>query len=108
MTGPLLTLLKAATLTTYTAAGYWGEERLYGIAARHARAAPDRFAVRDRHRRLTYAALVDAADRLAGYFSHHRARATRDACASFSSAEIILLSVSGEMARSNETLRFDT
>jgi acyl-CoA synthetase (AMP-forming)/AMP-acid ligase II len=69
MTGPLLTLLNAATLAAYTAAGYWGEETLYGIAVRHARAAPDRFAVRDQHRRLTYAALVDAADRLAGHLA---------------------------------------
>jgi len=69
MTGPLLTLLNAPTLAAYTTAGYWGTETLYGIAARHARATPDRFAVRDRHRRLTYAALVDAADRLAGHLS---------------------------------------
>jgi acyl-CoA synthetase len=69
MTGPLLSLLNAPMLAAYTAAGYWGDETLYGIAARRARAAPDRFAVRDRHRRLTYAALVDAADRLAGHLA---------------------------------------
>jgi acyl-CoA synthetase len=69
MTGPLLTLLNARTLAAYTAAGYWGEETLYAIAVRHARAAPDRFAVRDRHRRFTYAALVEAADRLAGHMA---------------------------------------
>ena len=65
MTGPLLTLLNARSLAAYTAAGYWGDETLYAIAARHARTTPDSFAVRDRHRRLTYAALVEAADRLA-------------------------------------------
>ncbi|HEX2151438.1 MAG TPA: class I adenylate-forming enzyme family protein [Stellaceae bacterium] len=65
MTGPLLTLLNARTLAAYTAAGYWGDETLYAIAVRHARAAPDRFAVRDCRRRLTYAAIVEAADRLA-------------------------------------------
>lgn len=69
MTGPLLTLLNAQTLAAYTAPGYWGEETLYGIAARHARALPDRPSVRDRHRRLTYAALVDTADRLAGHLA---------------------------------------
>jgi acyl-CoA synthetase (AMP-forming)/AMP-acid ligase II len=69
VTGPLLTLLNAATLAAYTAAGYWGAETLYGIAAKHARAAPDRFAVRDRHRRLTYAALIETADRLAGHLA---------------------------------------
>ena len=38
-------------------------------------ATPDRFAVRDRHRRLTYAALVEAADRLAGHLAAHGVRA---------------------------------
>src|SRR5580704_9961017 len=61
----LLTLLNAPTLAAYRAAGYWGEETLYALAARHARATPDAFAVRDRHRRLTYRALVEAADQLA-------------------------------------------
>ncbi|HEY3910041.1 MAG TPA: class I adenylate-forming enzyme family protein [Stellaceae bacterium] len=65
MAGALLTLLNAPALAAYTAAGYWGDETLYTVAARHARATPDRFAVRDRHRRWTYAALVEAADRLA-------------------------------------------
>jgi acyl-CoA synthetase (AMP-forming)/AMP-acid ligase II len=75
MTGPLLTLLNASTLSDYTAAGYWGSETLYAVAARHAGATPDRFAVRDRHRRLTYAALVKAADRLAGYLAAQGLRA---------------------------------
>ena len=66
---PLLTLLNAQSLAAYTAAGYWGEETLYAVAARHAHATPDRFAVRDRHRRLSYAALVAAADRLGGHLA---------------------------------------
>jgi acyl-CoA synthetase len=49
----------------YTAAGFWGEETIYRLTARQAQTAPSAFAVRDRFRRLTYAALVDAADRLA-------------------------------------------
>jgi acyl-CoA synthetase (AMP-forming)/AMP-acid ligase II len=65
MTGRLLTLLNAPTLAAYTAAGLWGDETIYGLAARHARATPEAFAVCDRHRRLTYPALVEAADRLA-------------------------------------------
>lgn len=69
MTGPLLTLLNATALAAYTDAGYWGNETLYAIAVRHARQTPDRFAVRDRHRRFTYAALVEAADRLAGHLA---------------------------------------
>jgi acyl-CoA synthetase len=66
MTGSLLTLLNAQSLAAYTASGYWGDETLYAVAARHARSTPNSFAVRDRHRRLTYAELIEAADRLAG------------------------------------------
>ena len=66
MTGSLLTLLNAQSLAAYTASGYWGDETLYAVAARHARLTPNGFAVRDRHRRLTYAELIEAADRLAG------------------------------------------
>ena len=65
MTGALLTLLNGPSLAAYTAAGFWGGETLYAIAARWARTTPDSFAVRDRCRRLTYAELVAAADRLA-------------------------------------------
>jgi acyl-CoA synthetase len=61
----LLTLLNAPMLAAYTAAGYWGDETIYLLAAGQARAIPEAFAVRDRHRRLTYAALVESADRLA-------------------------------------------
>ena len=70
----LLTLLDAPTLAAYTAAGSWGDETIYHLAARHARATPVAFAVRDRHRRLTYAELVAAADRLAAYLAGHGVR----------------------------------
>jgi acyl-CoA synthetase len=71
----LLTLLNAPTLAAYTAAGWWGSETVYRLAARHARSAPTAFAVRDRQRRLTYAELVAAADRLAAHLAGHRLRA---------------------------------
>src|SRR5437870_3004714 len=74
MTGPLLTLLNAPDLAAYTAAGYWGEETLYAVAAGHARATPEAFAVRDRHRRLTYRQLVAAADRFAAQLAGHGVR----------------------------------
>ena len=48
MTGRLLTLLHAPTVAAYTAAGWWGAETIYRIAARHAHQAPEAFAVRDR------------------------------------------------------------
>jgi acyl-CoA synthetase (AMP-forming)/AMP-acid ligase II len=71
----LLTLLNARTLATYTHAGFWGTETIYRLAARLACAAPGTFAVRDRHRRLTYAELVAAADRLAGHLAGNGLRA---------------------------------
>ena len=74
MTGPLLTLLNAPDLAAYRAAGFWGEETLYALAAGHARATPDAFAVRDRQRRLTYRALVEGADRLAASLAGHGLR----------------------------------
>jgi len=62
---PLLTLLNAENLASYRASGFWGDETIYQLAARWAREAPTAFALRDKHRRLTYAELVAAADRLA-------------------------------------------
>jgi acyl-CoA synthetase len=58
-----------ATIAGHTAAGFWGVETIYGLAARQAAARPLAWAVRDRHRRLTYAELVAAADRLAAYLA---------------------------------------
>ncbi|MGD9614054.1 MAG: class I adenylate-forming enzyme family protein [Alphaproteobacteria bacterium] len=74
MTGPLLTLLDAPKLAAYTAAGWWGSETLYTLALRRSREMPDAFAIRDRHRRLSYAALVAAADRLAFWLAGHGVR----------------------------------
>jgi acyl-CoA synthetase (AMP-forming)/AMP-acid ligase II len=71
---PLLTLLTAPTVAAYTAAGFWGDETIYHLAARHARAAPHAFAVHDHHRRLSYAELVAAADRLAAHLAGHGIR----------------------------------
>jgi len=70
----LLTSLDAPTLAAYTAAGFWGDETIYHVAARHAQSTPHAFALRDRHRRLTYAELVYAADRLAAYLAGHGLR----------------------------------
>ena len=74
MTNVLLTLLNPSTVAAYTAAGLWGEETIYRLAARQAQTAPGVFAVRDRCRRLTYAALVEAADRLAAGLAGHGVR----------------------------------
>jgi acyl-CoA synthetase (AMP-forming)/AMP-acid ligase II len=65
MANVLPTVLNASRLAAYTAAGFWGNETIYRLAARQARTTPGALAVRDRYRRMTYAGLVDAADRLA-------------------------------------------
>jgi acyl-CoA synthetase len=65
----LLTLLKPSTIAAYTAAGFWGDETIYHLAARQARVMPQDFAVRDRHRRLSYMELVAAAERLAAHLA---------------------------------------
>jgi acyl-CoA synthetase (AMP-forming)/AMP-acid ligase II len=66
---PLLTLLHAPTVAAYTAAGFWRDETIYHLAARHAHADPHALAVRDRHRRLNYAEMVEASDRLAAHLA---------------------------------------
>jgi acyl-CoA synthetase (AMP-forming)/AMP-acid ligase II len=71
---PLLTPLNAPVLAAYTAAGLWGDETIYHLTARHARTTPHAFAVRDRRRRLSYAELVAAADRLAAHLAGHGIR----------------------------------
>jgi acyl-CoA synthetase (AMP-forming)/AMP-acid ligase II len=70
----LVTLLSAPTVAAYTAAGFWGDETIYHLAARHARTTPEAWAVRDRHRRLTYAELIAAVDRLASHLAGHDIR----------------------------------
>jgi non-ribosomal peptide synthetase component E (peptide arylation enzyme) len=71
----LLTLLNAPMVAAYTAAGFWGDETIYHLAARHARTMPQAYAVRDRRRRLSYAELATAANRLATHLSGHVATA---------------------------------
>jgi acyl-CoA synthetase len=65
MTGALLTLLGTERLERHRKEGFWRDETLYALASAHARARPDHVAVRDRYRALSWAALVEAADRLA-------------------------------------------
>jgi len=71
---PLLTLRSAPAVAAYTAAGFWGDETIYRLVAWHARATPQANAVRDHHRRLSYAELVAAADRLAAHLAGHGIR----------------------------------
>jgi acyl-CoA synthetase len=75
MTNTLLTLLSADPLRDYGRSGFWGDETIYGAAKRHARRAPESFALRDRFRRITYENLLFTADRLAGDLEDHGVRA---------------------------------
>lgn len=60
----LLTLLSDAQLREFAAAGYWRDQTIYGQVAQHALRSPDKVAIRERTRTVTYSELVDAADRL--------------------------------------------
>jgi len=71
---PLPTLLNPSTIAAHTNAGFWGDATIYHLAAQQARATPTAFAARDRHRRLTYAELIEAADRLAANLAGHGIR----------------------------------
>jgi acyl-CoA synthetase (AMP-forming)/AMP-acid ligase II len=74
MTNTLLTLLSAERLTEHYRAGHWHDETIYMRALMHVQAHPERYAVRDAERRLTYRELIEAADRLAAQL---RARGVR-------------------------------
>jgi acyl-CoA synthetase len=61
----LLTLLSAAGTRQFYAAGHWRDDTIYSLVRGHARATPEKVAIRERFRTVTYGALVDGADRLA-------------------------------------------
>ncbi len=65
LTNTILTLLSAGDIQRFTREGYWGEETIYQLAGRHAAGAPDRVAVREHARAVTFAEIIEAADRLA-------------------------------------------
>lgn len=65
MPSTILTLLSAAKLRAFYAAGFWRNDTIYSLARGHAEKSPETFAVRDRLRRVTYRELLAAADRLA-------------------------------------------
>jgi acyl-CoA synthetase (AMP-forming)/AMP-acid ligase II len=65
MSNTLLTLLSSELMRHYYAAGFWRDDTIYALVAAHARRAPEKYAVRDCLRRVSYRALVAAADRLA-------------------------------------------
>ena len=61
----LLTLMSAAKLQSFYAAGFWRDDTIYSLFDSHAEMSADKFVIRDRLRRVTYRELGAAADRLA-------------------------------------------
>jgi len=67
----ILTLLGSEQLRLYSAAGLWRDETIYALVRAHAERDPERHAVRERLRRITYGELVAAADRFAADLASH-------------------------------------
>ncbi|MDB5507681.1 MAG: hypothetical protein JWL93_150 [Hyphomicrobiales bacterium] len=67
MFNTMLTTLSASQMRAFYEAGFWREDTIYALARAAAERAPESFALRDQHHRMTYAELVEAADRLAAH-----------------------------------------
>src|ERR1700733_4578720 len=74
MPNTILTLLSAAKLHSYYATGFWRDDTIYSLVHDHAKDSANRFAMRDRLRRITYRELAAAADRLAADLHAHGLR----------------------------------
>ena len=62
---PLLTLHNPSQASAHYAAGHWRDDTLYGLLCHHAQARPNRYALRDSTRRLTWRELADWVDVIA-------------------------------------------
>jgi len=71
MTAPVLSLLNATALERNYRLGYWRADTIYDVLAAWAERAPDRFALADRYRRLTYGELREAVDGFAAELARH-------------------------------------
>lgn len=67
----ILTLHNPARAAEYYGAGYWRKDTLYSLLQHHAAARPEKFALRDSHRRLTWGQLLEWVDLVA--FDLHQA-----------------------------------
>ena len=65
MSAPILYLGDLAARERHYAGGFWRPETYYALAASHAKAAPDSYAVRHKSLRLTYRQFLDRIDALA-------------------------------------------
>jgi acyl-CoA synthetase len=75
MTNTVLSLLDAERRADFYRRGFWRDETLYALAKRQAERNPDKFAIRDSHRRLTYAQLIAEVDALAADMAWRGVRA---------------------------------
>ncbi|MBT5457544.1 MAG: acyl--CoA ligase [Rhodospirillaceae bacterium] len=66
MNSTILSLLSAQSIQEFYQQGFWRGETIYAVARSHAEHMPDKPAVRDRFRRLTFHQLIGAANALAG------------------------------------------
>jgi acyl-CoA synthetase (AMP-forming)/AMP-acid ligase II len=76
----LLTHLSKELIDEYTSTGFWRDDTIYALMRGHTQRAPDTFALRDRHRRLTYRQLQEAADALAADLARHGVRHGQRVC----------------------------
>jgi acyl-CoA synthetase (AMP-forming)/AMP-acid ligase II len=67
MPSPILSLLSQPQLREFYSHGSWQADTIYGRVRRHAESTPEKVAVREGARAVTYGALVEAADRLAAH-----------------------------------------
>jgi acyl-CoA synthetase len=70
-----LTLLSTELMQRYYAGGFWRDDTIYSLVRARAASTPQKYALRDRLRRITYGELVASADRLAADLAHHGVRA---------------------------------
>jgi acyl-CoA synthetase (AMP-forming)/AMP-acid ligase II len=62
---PFATRLNSAMIARHTATGWWGTDTIYGLLSAQVAAHPEREAIVDARRRVTYRALKDGIDRTA-------------------------------------------
>ena len=75
MPNTMLTSLDAVQMRAFYAAGYWQSDTIFSSAKAQAAARPDKIAIRDRFRAVTYSQLIEAADRLAADLAANGLRA---------------------------------
>ncbi len=74
MQNTVLSLLSAERLGEHYRSGFWRRDTIYSLVAQHARRSADRFALRDRTRRLSYRELLEQVDALAEDFARRGVR----------------------------------